>query len=115
MAVNLSPSAVFVGRDAELADIVRLLSDPACRLLTLVGPGGIGKTRLAIQAAADQLPNFAQGVYFVSLASVNSPDLLAPTIASALEISIYGSAEPRRQIVQYLREKQMLLVMDNFE
>ncbi|MHB8752772.1 MAG: LuxR C-terminal-related transcriptional regulator [Aggregatilineales bacterium] len=114
--VNLPAAAtVFVGRDAELADMMRLLSDPACRLLTLVGPGGIGKTRLAIRAAAEQPTNFSHGVYFVPLASVNSPDLLAAAIAGTLGISFYGSEEPGLQIVHYLREKQMLLVMDNFE
>ncbi|MHB8625602.1 MAG: LuxR C-terminal-related transcriptional regulator [Aggregatilineales bacterium] len=116
VVVNLpSSSAVFVGRDAELSEISRLLSDPACRLLTLVGPGGIGKTRLAIRSAADQLPNFAHGVCFVPLASVGSPDLLAGAMASTLGISFYGSDEPGVQIVRYLREIQMLLIMDNFE
>src|SRR5437667_9145147 len=105
MAVNVAATA-FVGRDAELSDILRLLADPTCRLLTLVGPGGIGKTRLAIQAAADQPPNFAQGVHFVSLASVNSPDLLPAAITGTLGISFYGSDEPSLQISHYLRDKQ---------
>jgi hypothetical protein len=65
---------LFVGRTDELAEITGRLANPACRLLTLVGPGGIGKTRLAIQAASDMLPNFANGVYFVSLQPIENPD-----------------------------------------
>jgi predicted ATPase/DNA-binding XRE family transcriptional regulator len=113
---NLPPQlTAFVGRAGELAHIADCLADPVCRLLTLVGPGGIGKTRLALQAAVGQLGIFADGVYIVSLASVNSPDLIGPAIASALKISLQGQEDPTVQIVQYLREKHMLLVMDNFE
>src|SRR5258708_15631638 len=113
---NLLPqSTPFIGRTDELAEIAQRLGDPACRLLTLVGPGGIGKTRLALQAAADQLTNYEDGVYFVSLVSVNSPNLLASTISTALNISLYGSDDPNAQIANYLREKNILLVLDNFE
>ncbi len=105
----------FVGREKELAEIAALLADPNCRLLTLVGAGGIGKTRLALQAAEDQQPGFADGIAFVPLAPVGSPDLLPSAIAGALEVSFFGSEEPNIQLVRYLREKHMLLVMDNFE
>jgi predicted ATPase/DNA-binding XRE family transcriptional regulator len=105
----------LAGRVNELAQIAERLADPACRLLTLVGPGGIGKTRLAIQAAVTCTDAFAQGVYFVALASVGSPDLLSSAIAGALTISFYGNEPPDVQIVNYLREMEMLLVMDNFE
>ncbi len=109
------PATPFVGRVEELSSIATLLADPNCRLLTLVGSGGIGKTRTALQAAALQMPFFAEGVYFVSLNPTISTDLLAAAVASALQLSLYGSEDPSLQIVSYLREKQMLLVMDNFE
>jgi predicted ATPase/DNA-binding CsgD family transcriptional regulator len=105
----------FIGRERELSEIAALLADPNCRLLTLVGTGGIGKTRLALQAAAGQIPCFVNGVYFVALNPVHSTDLMAAAIASALQISLYGSEDPRLQIIHYLHEKHMLLIMDNFE
>src|SRR5262249_15574857 len=75
----------FIGRTDELRQIAERLDNPACRLLTLVGPGGIGKTRLAIEAAS--AANFADGVYFVSLAQVSSPSMIASAIADALRFS----------------------------
>lgn len=108
-------STVFIGREQELDAIAALLVNPACRLLTLVGQGGIGKTRLGLQAAANQIPNFANGIYFVALNAVESPNLLPAAIAKALEISFAGADAPRSQIIQYLTDKNILLVMDNFE
>jgi len=105
----------FIGRTEELAQIAERLADPACRLLTLVGAGGIGKTRLALQAAAEQLANFANGVYFVSLTGVGAPNLVASAIAGPLEISFFGPDAPDVQLVSYLRHKTLLLVLDNFE
>ena len=117
MAVDHLPpqSTPFIGRDEELAEIAALLSDPACRLLSLVGPGGIGKTRLAIQAAAQLSKNFADGVYFVALQPLSSPDYLTPTLAEAVSFSFSGQQDPRQQLLSYLSAKCMLLVMDNFE
>ncbi len=105
----------FIGRDEELAEISALLADPACRLLTLVGPGGIGKTRLAIQAAAQLSVSFTDGVYFVALQPLSLPDYLVPTLAEAVSLSFSGQQDPRQQLVSYLSAKRMLLVMDNFE
>ena len=105
----------FVGRQDELEQINALLSDPICRLVTLIGPGGIGKTRLALRCAEDQQPNFPDGVFFVPLTPVDSSDLIASAIASALQLTFYSPEDLRVQIVRYLSEKHMLLVMDNFE
>jgi predicted ATPase/DNA-binding CsgD family transcriptional regulator len=105
----------FVGRENELADIARLLADPACRLLTLVGPGGIGKTRLATQAARAHDERFANDVYLIFLQSLNTPDFIIPTIAEALHFQFYPGGEPNQQLFGYLREKSALLVLDNFE
>jgi predicted ATPase/DNA-binding SARP family transcriptional activator len=136
----------FVGRDQELAEIVRRLCDPACRLLTLVGPGGIGKTRLAIEAArsltepaaqelppnresrpmvveaphsalrgALRAPHFADGVLFVPLQTVSEADGLVTGISEALGIRFLGEGSPRGQLLDSLRPKRLLVVLDSFE
>jgi predicted ATPase/transcriptional regulator with XRE-family HTH domain len=110
-----TPATALVGRATELAELERLLADPGCRLLTVSGPGGIGKTRLAIEATARQAARFADGVAFVALASVSAPDLIAPAIADALGFSFYGQANPTGQLIDFLQEKALLLVLDNFE
>ena len=114
---NLPPQATaFVGRATELAEIAnRLRDDPACRLLNVIGPGGIGKTRLSLQAAADQLTYFVDGVFFVPLVPITAPHLIAPAIAQALNLPAHGSSDPHAQVLDYLRDKQVLLVLDNFE
>jgi predicted ATPase/class 3 adenylate cyclase/Tfp pilus assembly protein PilF len=113
---NLPPqSTPFIGREEELAKILAYLDDPACRLLTLLGPGGIGKTRLALQAAAQLIDAFQYGVYAVFLAPLSSADLIIPTIADALRFTFYSREDPKTQMINYLREKQLLLVLDNFE
>jgi predicted ATPase/DNA-binding SARP family transcriptional activator len=118
LPLQLTP---FVGREAILAEIAHRLQNPACRLLTLVGPGGSGKTRLALEAAAARLDDFPHGVYFVSLAPLESIEAIVPTVAKALGLSFYAQApappqsQPRQQLLDYLRLKTMLLIMDNFE
>ena len=109
------PATPFVGRAAELAAIAALLADPACRLLTLLGPGGIGKTRLAIQATADSIPAFADGAAFVALAPLRAQDDLVTAIASAVGFQFYAGEDPRHQLLDYFRAKHLLLVLDNFE
>ena len=105
----------FVGREAVLSKIAGRIRDPGCRLLTLVGPGGSGKTRLALEVGAGLVDDFEHGVFFVSLAPLRSVESIEPTVASALGISFSGPAEPRQQLLAYLREKSLLLILDNFE
>lgn len=133
----------FIGRAQELADILRRLDDPACRLLTLIGPGGIGKTRLALEAAQkilntldDSGPTpehnrqssmalgahfvnvnrqFTDGVFFVALQPVTTPSGLIAAIADATGFRFYSAVPPQQQLMNFLREKQMLFVLDNFE
>ena len=114
-ASNLpSVATSFVGRSAELAELARILGEPGCRLLTLLGPGGIGKTRLALELAATQR-TFADGIAFVALASVSTADQIVPTICHALGLAVAGHDDPTANLLAYLRERHMLLVLDNFE
>jgi predicted ATPase/transcriptional regulator with XRE-family HTH domain/cytochrome c553 len=110
-----TPATPLIGREAELATLARLLRDPQCRLLTVTGPGGIGKTRLALETALEQLGLFSDGVCFVPLASLNSPQFIVPAIADAFEFTFSGTVEPHQQLLNYLREKRLLLVLDNVE
>lgn len=103
----------LVGRSLELEQIATLLDEPTCRLLTLVGPGGIGKTRLAV--ATIQNPLFADVRCFVALAAVSTPEFLTTSIAQSLGLALSGSNDPQAQLLNYLREKRLLLVLDNFE
>lgn len=107
----------FIGREKELAQIGRMMEDPHCRLITLTGPGGIGKTRLALQVASASLHAFRDGTYFVSLGSIQSPDAILSTIAHTLSFSydIATSLDPKSQLLDYLRHRTILLVMDSFE
>src|SRR5436190_3854592 len=112
------PRTSFVGRASELEAIDRLLEDPDCRLLTLVGPGGAGKTRLALEAAARRVDRYPHGVHFVPLASVSSPDFLAPALAESIQFAVDGAHSgfsAQEQLLDYLSERSTLLVLDNFE
>jgi WD40 repeat protein/predicted ATPase/transcriptional regulator with XRE-family HTH domain len=105
----------FVGREAEVVELVRILSDPACRLLTLLGPGGIGKTRLALAVATEQTAAFADGIAFVGLASVGTPSQIVSAIGDTLGLAFGGQRDPTAQLLGHLRDRHMLLVLDNFE
>jgi DNA-binding SARP family transcriptional activator/predicted ATPase len=105
----------FVGREPVLARIEQRLHDPGCRLLTLVGPGGSGKTRLALEAAARQIDHYPHGIFFVSLAPLDAVETIVPAIAQSLGFTFHGEEEPKEQLLSYLREKSVLLVLDNAE
>lgn len=115
--------APFVGREAELEAIRARLLDPTCRLVTLTGLGGVGKTRLAIEAARSlaQQPGhaaarFQDGMVFVPLASASSAELLPAALAAAFDgLTLHDGASVSEQVIGFLRHKQLLLVLDNFE
>ncbi|HLF29279.1 MAG TPA: BTAD domain-containing putative transcriptional regulator [Anaerolineae bacterium] len=109
------PATPFVGRAEELAEIVRCLADPNCRLLTLIGHGGVGKTRLALEATTRQRAVFADGVCFISLAGVQARDVLIERIANALELAAVEHADLLAQIFNLLRRQTRLLIFDSFE
>jgi predicted ATPase/DNA-binding CsgD family transcriptional regulator len=106
-----------VGREADLAELAGLLATPACRLLTLVGPGGVGKTRLALRAAAEARAGgaFADGVHVVALQPLASADLLAGAVADAAGLAPAGARDPTEHLLAGLRGRAALLVLDNFE
>ncbi|MCB8938108.1 MAG: tetratricopeptide repeat protein [Ardenticatenaceae bacterium] len=121
----------FIGREVDLRALAVLLADPETRLISIVGPGGMGKTRLALAAADAQLANvaaFPHGIFFVHLAPLQSVDQMVPAIAHALGLPLDSGHQGNRtehlpgeqlafkdQLLDYLRHKQLLLILDNFE
>jgi transcriptional regulator with XRE-family HTH domain len=110
-----SPPTPLVGREEELSTLGQLVTDSRCRIITLVGPGGIGKTRLAIQVAEDQCQKFSDGAFFAGLSGINDLDHVIPAIAEAIKFSFFGAIDPKTQLLNYLKVKKLLLVLDNFE
>ena len=103
----------FIGRGREVAEVVQLIR--AVRLVTLTGPGGTGKTRLSLAAAAVLLPDVPDGVFFVPLAAITDPDLVATSILAALSIKQEPGTDDEQVLRDHLRDRRMLLVLDNFE
>jgi predicted ATPase/transcriptional regulator with XRE-family HTH domain len=115
-ATNL-PRALtpFIGREPELAALGQLLQDPQCSLITIVGPGGIGKTRLAIEAARHSEDLFPDGIWFVPLVPLNAPDLIVPTIADAVDFKFSAPSNQQAQLLHHLCNQKALLILDNAE
>jgi predicted ATPase len=109
------PATAFLGRERELADVVELLTDVGVRLLTLTGPGGTGKTRLALQAAAEASESFPDGVFWVPLAPLRDPDLVLPSLARALALAEEPDTPLEETLVAHLSGKSLLLLLDNAE
>jgi predicted ATPase/transcriptional regulator with XRE-family HTH domain len=105
----------FVGREFEISIVANHLRDPSCRLLTLTGPGGVGKTRLAVEVAGKLESVFPDGIFFLPMASVNLSEAIIPAFANGLGVVFSGPADPIIQVINALRNKKVLLVIDNME
>ena len=108
-------STPFLGREREITELTKMLQKPACRLVTLTGPGGIGKTRLAVEVARKLSHHYHDGVYFVELQPVRSVDYLVSTIVDVVAPQLRGQSEIQTALFQNVKNKQILIVVDNFE
>jgi non-specific serine/threonine protein kinase len=109
------PLTSFIGREREIASVVDRLRDDQIRLITLTGPGGSGKTRLAIRAASEVTATYPDGIWFVALASVRDPALVPATFAHALDVRESATRSPEEAARDFLRDRRALLLLDNFE
>jgi len=110
-----APATPFVGREEELQRLARLIRAPEQRLITIVGAGGMGKTRLALEAATQHADAFLEGAYFVPLAGLEESEALASHIATATGLSIAGRGDAKSLLLNHLRNKEVLLLLDNME
>jgi predicted ATPase/DNA-binding CsgD family transcriptional regulator len=122
MTMNLPSSPIlpgtltpFVGRQVELQQLLDMLRDPSIRLVTLLGAGGIGKTRLALETASNLQVQFQNGVYFVPLAQLATVDELLPALAGTLDVYLPPGGDLQQSVLDHLVDKQALLILDNFE
>jgi predicted ATPase/transcriptional regulator with XRE-family HTH domain/Tfp pilus assembly protein PilF len=105
----------LIGRENELRAVIQQIKIPSCRLLTITGPGGVGKTRLSLEVAHQLQDAFEHRACFVSLAGTSSSEFIIPVIAEALGFAFSGTSELKAQLFNYLRDKHILLVLDNLE
>src|SRR6266700_574264 len=110
-----TPLTPLIGREREVSEICTLLHQSNTRLLTLIGPGGVGKTRLAMAVAETLLDDFGDGVYFVLLAAITDPARVIPTIAETLGLQEISGLSLQEQVYAALRDQHLLLILDNFE
>jgi predicted ATPase/DNA-binding SARP family transcriptional activator len=110
-----APLTPLLGREREAAELQAVVRQTGVRLITLTGPGGAGKTRLGLEVASGVRNAFADGVFFVPLAPVRGPELMISAIAQALSLRQSGGRSPWQLVTDYLRERQVLLLLDNFE
>src|SRR5436190_13671196 len=116
LASNLpAPLTALIGRATEVATLRALLLKPEVRLVTLTGPGGVGKTRLAVEVGKELLVNFSDGVFFVALAPLPHPQLILPTVAQTLRFRARNPQRLAEELKAHLQAKQLLLILDNFE
>jgi serine/threonine protein kinase/tetratricopeptide (TPR) repeat protein len=108
-------TSIFVGRSKEVDDIISLLDDSNVRLVTILGPGGIGKTRLAISVAQAEMTTYEDGVFFVELAPLDSADQIVAALADTLHMKFDPRQSPKQQVIDHLGNRQILMIMDNFE
>lgn len=116
VVVNLpTPPTPFVGREKEIGELGKILVNPNNRLTTIIGTGGIGKTRLSLAIGEQLIGHFRDGVYFVPLSSIHSDDSIISGIADAIQLQFFGRKDPTSQLHDFLRQKELLLILDNFE
>ena len=109
------PPTPLIGRETEIGEIIKILNQTGCHILTLTGQGGIGKTRLAIEAASRVTHNFPDGIIFTTLQPATEPAFLALAIIDAIGVPLYVTDNPRTGLINFLRERKILLLLDNFE
>jgi serine/threonine protein kinase/predicted ATPase len=110
-----TPTTPLIGREAEIAALMSLLRDPATRLISVLAPGGMGKTRLALEVASGVAGEFRDGAAFVALGAVSEPEQVVSAVASAVGVTLSGQLDPKQQLLEHFRPWHSLLVLDNFE